>query len=63
MSDLKFNKIMEDDMNLDVQGQWCYDRCVHSAHWVNVASGFKPVYGCVYKDDYRDAEGAVLVFF
>jgi len=63
MSDLKFSKIADEDMNLDVQGQACWDRCVHEGHWVNAVDGLKPIYGCYHQDDYRDTEGAVLYIF
>ncbi len=53
-----FEKIEGTDMNLDVQGQWCGDQCTHTAHWVNLESGYKEIYGCYKKDTYKDREGA-----
>lgn len=63
MNELGFGKINDKELNLDVKGQGCWDRCIQTGHWVNLKSGYKAVYGCYYKDTYKDTEGAWLYIF
>lgn len=51
-------KITDKSLNLDVQGQSCWNDCYHPGSWSQkVSSGTS---GCVYSGSYYNAEGFTI---
>lgn len=56
---MKITKIEDKSLNLDVQGQGCWNDCFIGAHWESKANGYTP--GCVWKnDDYTSKSSFVM---
>lgn len=46
---MKITKIEDKSLNLDVQGQGCWDDCYIGGHWESKADKFTP--GCVWHNE------------
>lgn len=56
---MKITKIEDKSLNLDVQGQGCWNDCFIGAHWESKANEYTP--GCVWKnDDYTSKSSFVM---
>lgn len=51
---LKIEKIEDKSLNLDVQGQWCWDDCYIGAHWEFKAD--ESTMGCVWYNANKTAK-------
>lgn len=44
-------RIEDKSLNMDVQGQGCWDDCAHQGYWITKSSGTS---GCTYSGNYYD---------
>lgn len=56
---LKITKIEDKSLNLDVQGQGCWNDCYIGAHWEKQANSYTP--GCVWKNEDYTAQSSFVM--